>query len=105
MPHLTGDVAEGVWNNTLVSKVFRLATGEERGSSICIRSSTRPIGTFAFFFEESCLTILLLAVREVSQNPDEQKEGEAGLPVPDELFGIPGILRLGGPSIKIHKKI
>jgi hypothetical protein len=28
MPHLTGDVAEGVWKNTLLSKVFRLEAGE-----------------------------------------------------------------------------
>ena len=33
MPHLIRDVAEEVWKNSLLSKVNRLETGEERSSS------------------------------------------------------------------------
>jgi hypothetical protein len=33
MPHLIGDVAEGVWKNSLLSQVIRLDSGEERSSS------------------------------------------------------------------------
>jgi hypothetical protein len=29
MSHLIGDVAEGVWKNSLLSKVIRLETGED----------------------------------------------------------------------------
>jgi hypothetical protein len=42
MPHLIGDVAEGVWKNSLLSKVIRLGTGKELEFFDLVRWILRP---------------------------------------------------------------
>jgi hypothetical protein len=65
MPHLIRDVAEEVLRDFLLSKVFRLETGEERSSSTKLAGRLRlpsKFGCASLLFVEVCRTSPILLV-------------------------------------------